>query len=333
MSRLLAATRLALTLLPLALTVGCDVDNADPARIEARACPSCGSGTSNSPAINNFGIPELHLDRLPNASGVMLAGIIDPKGNTHHLRVIDDEFVVMLEGSTLTGPDLIGWKILLKTAADKEDEKSEEGTLEIEISAYDREPTLSVNGADISTYGLQYAHPINPAEIYSVCPGASPEAPVVTLTRGETYDRDLKLVNPGMTEWVTLACADEAVFKMKRMNYGPNADFNGTGLPATVDQRQATLKMITADYCGGGNSYTAQSTQIVWRDAAGTVGPATPPAGAVSEAYWTADGALCLDRPRLASPSDVASECSLPSCAGIIINPLTVVWRTHTPPN
>lgn len=80
-----------------------------------------------------------------------------------------------------------------------------------------------------------------------VC-GGSLDDDNVTLIGGETYDPVSKTVQsrPG---FVTLACAGEAVAKMKMFNFGPNDLVNGQRA-ATWQERQATLKMLTADYCG-----------------------------------------------------------------------------------
>ncbi|HEY0135541.1 MAG TPA: ADYC domain-containing protein [Nannocystis sp.] len=288
------------------------------------ACTTCGYGNGNSPYINRSDIPELHQFGLPNSTSVTIIGVRSPAHKLHHLRVIDDEFVA-LKGSTVvaSGGQLVGWTIILDTP---------DGQVDVHISAHDGQvPSLVDGGPMSSAYGLKYEHQDMPGELISVCPGEGADDAVVTLVLGETYDPELKLVNADQAGWFTLACGGEAVAKMKLLNYGPSADFDGSGEPATVDQRQATLKMITADYCGTGTSYTVQGLAVVWADEAGTVGPTSPPAGASVEAIWTADGAVCLDTPRWADPQVVAEECVLPSCDQISPNTPGIVWRTYHP--
>ncbi len=324
MPRSFAAPRLALALLPLALSVGCYANEEDdPGLHEFRAtasCSSCGLGSTNSPTINSFEIPELHLDGHLNDDGVSLGMIIDPDGKEFRLRVINEEFAVMTGGQTLSGADLLGWTIRLDSPG---------GTYDLEITKHESHASLANAGPAISAYGLKYESHETPGEFLSVCPNSQPEESVVTLILGETYDRELKTVTPGQSAWFTLACADEAAFKMKAMNYGPNADFNNTGAPATVQQRQAPLKMITADYCGSGVSYTVQGTPLIWHDTANTVGPENVPTPNMREAYWNADGAMCLDTPRFVDNSEVKEECDLPACSEI--DPSQRVWATITP--
>ncbi len=118
---------------------------------------------------------------------------------------------------------------------------------------------------------------------------------------------------------LTLACAGSAAAKMRLMNYGPHADFDGEGLPATAAQRQATLKMLTADYCGTGHSYTANGTPLQWENQDGTVAFARPPRR--PEAIWTAAGAVCLDATRLPStPTSRARGHRAPLIPGLPAN-------------
>jgi hypothetical protein len=309
-------------LLPLA---GCYVDEQnDPGLHEFRttwSCSTCG-GVGNSPAFNDLGIPHLHVGGDANEDGVKIKGFLSPQQKHYELHVVKDEFVAYLEGDVaVTGAELIGWWILLD---------SPEGELQVRITAYDDAvPSLAVDGPKITAYALSYTNAVG--ERSSVCPDAlDATAPAVTLIQDETYDRDAKTVEPHRPGWFTLACAGEAVFKMKRMNYGPAADFDGHGHPASVDQRQATLKMITADYCGAGRSFTHQGTSVLWYNAGGSVDPQPSP-GAQPEALWTAHGAVCLDVPRVEDKAYVELFCSLPSCAFADPSKPDVEWRTLTP--
>lgn len=327
MSRSFVRSGFTFALLPLALAGGCYADESDdPGLNEFRTTFACSTCTinNNSPAINNSHVPELHQFGLPNGNSVTVVGMRSPANKLHQLRVIDDEFVAMKgQDVVASAGDLVGWTIVLDTPY---------GHVDVQISAYDGDiPSFVAGGPSISAYGLKYPDPNAPGEHISVCPGEEPDDAVVTLVLGETYDRALKIVHPDQDGWFTLACGSEAVAKMKRMNYGPSADFDNSGSPATVDQRQATLKMITADYCGAGTSYTVPDTSIVWIDQAGTVGPAAPPASASVEAIWTADGALCLDIPRWADAQVVNAECELPACDQIAAATPGIVWRTYTP--
>jgi hypothetical protein len=175
---------------------------------------------------------------------------------------------------------------------------------------------------------LVYADLAQPLLTRSVCKGSllDPLLASVVVLADERYDLDTKTVIPDQTGWITLACAGSAAAKMALLGYGPHADFDGEGAAASADQRQATLKMITADYCGDGHAYTVDGTAINWENRGGTVMPETDADLSAPEAIWTAAGALCLDTPRVVELSEVA--CSLPSCASLSLD--DGEWATYS---
>ncbi len=312
--------------LSFALLGGACVDEStDPGAQEFRAswyCNTCGSN-SNSPNINSYQFPELNMDQLANESGVVLRGILSPANVLYKLEVLNDDMVaVNAQGvAVATGLALVGWRLYLVQP---------NGTrVYVTINAFSPDIASWATGATaISGYALSYV-PTGGGDPVNVCPGYSANQIAVTLINGETYDRDLKTVNADMPRWFTIACWEEATYKMKRMNYGPNDKFNGTIYPATVAQRQATLKMITADYCGTGESYTEQGTPLVWKNYSNTVNNTpkfyiSPP---TQEAYWNENGAFCLTEPRLVPIGDVA--CNLPVCPSPYLG--AYEWRTRVP--
>lgn len=326
-----SAALVSLALVSLALVAGACTDEAsDPGANEFRAtggggsCSLCGF---NTPHVNGYDVPELNLDFAPNADGVKLSGIRDPQGNLHYLDVEGDGLVARIDQTvTVSGADLVGWAIRVEVPGNV--------FHDLTIFAYDGQIASWATGADpISAYAIAYLDPVTD-DLSHLCPesGTNIHDVSVTLIYGETYDAELKTVNPDMQRWVTLACEGNAVAKMKRMNYGPNSAFGGQGEPATVEQRQATLKMITADYCGDGTSYTEQGTAVHWQNAEMTVDgyPANPADAPDIEAYWGAEGALCLGKLRLAelSPGDIA--CGLPACDELW-DPGYAEWTTWKP--
>ncbi len=305
-----------LILLPLALSLAACIDEEnDPGALEFRTTSGggCIGCSSNSPRFNDYGIPHFSLASLPNNDDVILRGIISPTGVYHRLDAANDELIVRNSQNQIvaTGSALIGWKIWF--------EQGDGESVYVRIYGYRPDiASWATAAAAISGYALGYV-PTEGGDPVNVCPesGFNVNDVSVTVITGETYDNDLKVVNPGMTGWVTLACRSEAVYKMKLMNYGPNDAFNGGSAPATFKQRQATLKMFTADYCGTGKSYTEQGTPVTWNNASGTVNTYPkfylgPPL--LREARFNESGATCLSNPRIVPLADV--ECALPSCDG-----------------
>ncbi|MFY0533504.1 ADYC domain-containing protein [Nannocystis pusilla] len=87
--------------------------------------------------------------------------------------------------------------------------------------------------------------------------------------------------------------------------------------------------MITADYCGTGQSFTVQDQGIYWENAAGTV---TAPSAAYTkpiEAVWGPNGALCIGEPRLFTLAEVQTECpGLPDCDTVDWANMAYEWIT-----
>ncbi|MDC0675496.1 ADYC domain-containing protein [Nannocystis radixulma] len=303
--------RLALPLAAIVLlTSACAAAPADDDALEFRDTYTCGTCPPNSPRTNDFRLPELRRSGLPNAEGLYAVGLRDTNGTLYAFDAVDDEFVARdTNGANVaSGGDLVGWDLVVSDGVN---------TIDIHIRAHDAEiDSKADNGDPISAYALAFDTDEVPVETLNLCPDFrdEPDRPTVTLIVGERYDPEGKLVIANQPDWVTLACEDEALFKMKHLNYGPNDDFDGLGAPATVAQRQATIKMITADYCGSGYSFTAQGTHVHWENHSRHVAAVGLPDDAKFEAAWTADGALCLGTPRLVEVADVELMCELPPC-------------------
>lgn len=310
----------------LCLAPACDEQEAaaaaDEVELRPYNCPTWRCGF-NSAEVNGRAIRELNLDGLPNSAGVKIVGFIAPAGllGNYKLDVEGDALVARnSSGDTLSGHQLIGAIILV----------TEPGLLSlplpITILGYDEIDAWAEGAPKVPAYALLYPDVGSLLGVRNVCNGdlLDPLATAATVLAGETYDLETKTVNPDKPRWLTIACAGSAAAKMRLLGYGPHGDFDGEGNPATVAQRQATLKMLTADYCGSGHSYTENGAAVQWENAAGTV-VSPGPHGAL-EAVWTAAGAACLDATRLA---DVEVACSLPACSSYSGPPGE--WSTYVP--
>lgn len=315
--------RIPLSLAPL-LFLGACVEPGDDPDLELRTSGGqCSGCTLNSPRVNDFLVPELNLDDQPNEAGVRLLGILDPN---------DDAYLLDADGAGLfaktpadilvaAGPGLIGWRIWLADA------EGDSFYIHIRGFAHNAVESLADHDMKLSGYALAYKDPGGSRRFFNVCPDVvnEPDNIAVTVLGGETYNINTKTVDPGTSRWITLACRGEAAYKLKALGYGPN--FTGGTLPSTVGERQATLKMITADYCGTGFSHTLQGTLMQWNDARGSV-TYGPTSGAQLEAYWNSSGATCLSARR---HEDIPLACDhLPPCGPVA--PTGTLWTTWVPP-
>jgi hypothetical protein len=108
-------------------------------------------------------------------------------------------------------------------------------------------------------------------------------------------------------------CASGAQGKCVRFGYMPwRTAPDGTSMRPFYD---ACVRMVRADYCGDGRSFTRDGTLIGFADSAGvtTIEPADiAREGLAFEAAWSPDGAVCIARPRLDdvdSPESLARTC------------------------
>lgn len=271
-------------------------------------CPrwQCGYNTSE---VNGKSLGELHLGGLPNHDGISIHSFVPPHNESPNWRLdVDGDELVARGGpngnSTLRGHQLVGATIWLNI--------DESALIPIVISAYEEVTSWASNGKPIAAYAIRYDDANNPDVLRSVCQGtlADPSQPAVVILADERYDADTKTVIPKQKGWVTLACAGSAAAKLALLGYGPHAKFTDDSEPASVAQRQATLKMITADYCGTGHAYTHPGMPLWWENQSGTVIPNTEPG--TLEAIWNERGAVCLDDPRVVELEEV--QCAIPRC-------------------
>lgn len=312
---------------------GCAIDESLDYSTEFRTsfgCEKCGVGGSNSAHVNNYAINTLGLDGQANDAGVRIVGIKSPANNSYDLRTEGDR-IFAWDSSTMTiaaiDAGLIGWKIQLGGSI----------SAEIVIMGYDATiPSWAAGASPISAYAFAYDEdPKSPGELVNVCPDYlnDPTEKAVTLLRGVVIDEDTKEVSDA-DAWMTIACFGNAAAKMKLANYSRFADYTGTGTAASRAQRQATIRMITADYCGDGTSFTSDGVALDWLNRIERVTPQhnSTPAWADVEAIWDEDGAICLNTPRVAEIGEVEAHCTLPACDEQMLGTVPHEWVTWRVP-
>lgn len=136
---------------------------------------------------------------------------------------------------------------------------------------------------------------------------------------GEEYDLATKDITPTPTAnfaaWFNIACEGSLpakAFLMRRTG----ASSDGGVYVSTIDKdRQALVRALAGEYCGNGASFTVVGHKLLIRDnmlfpGGGGWLPRKAPigfsdadmtkAGFAFEAVWDANGAVCLDTPRMA---------------------------------
>jgi hypothetical protein len=107
--------------------------------------------------------------------------------------------------------------------------------------------------------------------------------------------------------WFNVACAGNLLAKLRLTRNTIHGQ--SPGLSDAWEQRQATMKMLAADYCGTGAGLTVAGQRLVWKGDLMTDFYRRPD---VIEARWTERGATCLYAPRMLFPTSQLGAATFP---------------------
>ena len=302
---------------------------------QATVCPieECGG---NAAIAGFLRVGEGHIatagPNQPNAWGVRLVRYAKPSvGGNYTLSVENGQFQATDGATVLTGTDLLTGILRFEDLGGN--------TSTVEFVGIDSVQSWTANPYNITRYKLALRNSDGTAT--PICSDATsihdPNAWAVVIS-GERYDWPSKSVLASGAQgdgWFNIVCVGHGLYKMKLMGYDPEPS-PASSFATTDDERQATLKMITADYCGTGTGFTENGTSLEWRNVENWSFNYTGEAGN-REAVWGPTGALCLDTPRLGQSerSAIIDECqnagvTLPPCH-TIGQPTDMEWSSHVP--
>jgi hypothetical protein len=174
--------------------------------------------------------------------------------------------------------------------------------------------------ADVFQYAVSYRTQASWKPLCGVAAGGAPILAIPLEGRWDTRQGvpggGAKIDDPGS---FTFACAGHALAKCVELGYEPwnkvkvCAPGQGCQKRSLAPYHQACTRMLRADYCGDGTSYTADGTLIDLYDA---VGIQADTESWNLEAEWTEAGARCMARRRLTSTAVPICQAALqsPSC-------------------
>jgi hypothetical protein len=265
---------------------------------------------TNSPEVPYAGYHELNVLGLSNAEGISIRSVkgfaqIYKNGVAYRLTVSNSRIVGLHDLlAPLQGDELVDAEIVLEHGEPKEvlyvvriTRRREipfpfgpPGTLEtyrfvryLPGPVPPRPPVLC-NGPMLVS---------DPKWAYWTFHGMYPDE--VLVFEGDRIHRGAKTMSRKPdNNWFNIGCAGHTLAKLHltRNTYWTQAN------PAddlSWQARQATLKMLVADYCGTGRAFTVAGTPLVWKG--GHVTFADEPTSI--EARWGASGATCVGVPRL----------------------------------
>jgi ADYC domain len=106
--------------------------------------------------------------------------------------------------------------------------------------------------------------------------------------------------------WINIGCPTHTLAKL-RMTHN-TVHSQDPALLRPWEQRQATLKLLAADYCGDGTVFTVAGQKLVWQGDQMTYHHAPR----TLEARWTHLGAACVGKPRMLFPTTDLGRTTFP---------------------
>jgi hypothetical protein len=269
----------------------------------------------NDPGIDAHGFHSVSKSGWPNEKGFKLVDF-KKDGLSYQLDVVDGYLTGSRMPMVLAGQALVGARLILEASGESWEVRiARVGSMEFPVG--DPDP--------IETYVLQYTA-TGGSEWRNLCgmgagvvdpgPDAMGMKPAESiLYSGDRLDLGSKTVAVDADhDWFNFGCAGHVVSKL-HLTRNTLASTSAVPGPVSFPGRQATLKMLTADYCGDGTAFTVAGQRLVWQG--GQVQYLEPPV--TMEASWSEYGARCLNIPRMAVPTTSAGSLAFPDIWGAIL--------------
>jgi hypothetical protein len=277
-------------------------------------CPDWGCGTNSPDMGDGIVFHELKADAV-NSGGVKLHDFRTHEGVSLQLRVDGDELLGIDARGRVYRADDLKWAIMTL--------KSSDGTtFHVRAEKAERIP-FWVGAGRVPTWEFRVRKSGDTGKPFEpLCRGlhvgrewSNPRSAIVFT--GDRYRAASKTVIAPSEGWFNIACAGTAIAKLHLLRH--TAASGDAGHQTTRAQRQALLKLLAADYCGAGRSYTVDGLRLdmtvaPWRGAFSSIDLSDPAEVGRVEAIFDAGGAVCLNRPRRCGRRVIEAECSLPAC-------------------
>lgn len=283
--------------------------------LELRAGMGGSGGTTAGTVFNTNQIDDVYFSEMivnpadALGGGVLKSVVLDGGNVMHHVEVDHGEIVAIDPlGAPWTGPDLLG------------SEWSVGHSMWLSGKRSMRLSSLAVVGG---TPYYTFEHRNGEGEWTGNCASDThpTKVPASRVLSGFHLDESSGELTP-MNASIFIACLNAAVGKAATWGYydeevdTPVKDLpdvgDGPSIAARLDRFELAIRVVRADYCYDGRSWTEPGVALQVEDIWG-VRPASAEPGEI-EAVWGADGLLCAGTGRY--KEDIAAICELeiPSC-------------------
>ena len=280
----LSALALSCLLLPACLIDDLDIEDDELADLEDEIGESSHEVlTTNGMSLNGMSLNGMSLNGM-SLNGMSLNGMslngMSLNGTTLNGMSLNGSQLngVKSTGGTITGTALVGTKM--------NGTLSNGGALVLRI---DSATTLPAPNTDVWAYGVSYA--LSGGAWAPLCGAGVLAVPVMGtwnyaqgVTGGGSYTAS--------TTSFTFGCRGTAIAKCVELGYKP---WKTVGTTQLRNHHVACTRMIRADYCGDGKSWTVDGTPINIYDA---LGIQTDAAAYKIDAEWLPTGARCIHQLR-----------------------------------
>lgn len=266
--------------------LGCTAPEGGTAPSPISSPPSSSLSTIPTPSSSLITAPSAQIPELPGST----------KGpGSGNLRVTAEETRFRIElpdGRVLEQKQLVGVILTVKDEAN--------ATRRIRIDKVVSDP----QNPDLTMYEVSVEDPAT-RTFGNFCSPA-PDGSQLAFPLAGIFTSDGRHL-PSTTQF-NMTCTSGAIGKCVRFGYRPWAKRDGVSL---WDHHQACMRMLRADYCGDGHSYTRDGTLINLYDSFGIQKP-DPGEPSTFEAGWSPEGAVCIHHARIpenGSLKDIEAKC------------------------
>ena len=300
-----------------------------------QSCPPS-SCPHNTPYVHGLRIDELHYGQpgepgVPNQrseQGFLMLGFTAADGQEGRITIQDGELRATVgEGKVLAPEDVVGGRIRVDWQVPSQAPR----LYDLIITQMDYVRSWTYDVRMVPAYTIIAHDLLLTVEDQPICKTDDGATTHAVLLANERYDVDTLRVREKVPVdgWFTIVCEHSALYEMRLAGYDPEIPA-GERFHTEPHQRQATLRMITADYCGIGHPFTEVGRELRWQNQAGWYQHDLSQTS--HEAIWGPDGALCLDQPRFVDRKEVEDQCFIEYCNHNTMTKLGGEWETWSLP-